>query len=307
MVDKRVPAKRPKGKTIRQTFNDRLPFFGAMLLAALVTIWVGLTLNTLFKPRQPTVPSPSQQTNQPPISTPAPTAAVPPWFQQTVPLPTAPLPGGSGATTANPQLPGPTGAQTPSPAFPKAATQPAGFPLPQARYGHLPYQESELGQLVEIGTYGSGSDQRTESLDKDAAAAFAEMVAVAEAEGIRVIPISGFRTIADQEKLFQRQIRRQGSESAAAQLSAPPGYSEHHTGYAIDVGDGNQPSADLKFAFEETPAYQWMRQNAGRYGFELSFPENNAQGVSFEPWHWRYVGSGRANAIFRVAHTLQGR
>jgi D-alanyl-D-alanine carboxypeptidase len=160
--------------------------------------------------------------------------------------------------------------------------------------------------LVSIGTYGEGAYQREERLERTAADAFDQMAAAAKAEGISLRPISGFRTVADQEKLFERQIQRQGSPEAAAQLSAPPGYSEHHTGYALDIGDGSRPATDLKFEFEETLAYQWLVVYAKRYGFELSFSQNNRQGVSFEPWHWRYVESGRAAAIFSVARTLQG-
>lgn len=131
------------------------------------------------------------------------------------------------------------------------------------------------------------------------------VITAAAQAGIRLIPISGFRSVADQVKLFERQIQRRGSEENAAKLSAPPGYSEHHTGYALDIGDGNQPAADLKYEFENTAAYQWLRANATHgYGFELSFPENNRQGVSFEPWHWRYVGSSEAGQIFAVAHRL---
>jgi D-alanyl-D-alanine carboxypeptidase len=71
------------------------------------------------------------------------------------------------------------------------------------------------------------------------------------------------------------------------------------------VGDGTQPKTDVKFEFETTPAYRWMSTNAKGYGFELSFPDNNVQGVSFEPWHWRFINSGQASAVFSVAHTLR--
>jgi LAS superfamily LD-carboxypeptidase LdcB len=148
--------------------------------------------------------------------------------------------------------------------------------------------------LVQIGTYY----QRKEFLDKEAAEAFKRMKADAQTNGIKIAPISGFRSIASQNKLFQRQIQRQGSKEAAARLSAPPGYSEHHTGYAIDLGDGDRPNADLKFDFEQTEAYEWLTVRAQEYGFQLSFPRNNSQGVSFEPWHWRYLASSRAKQIF---------
>jgi zinc D-Ala-D-Ala carboxypeptidase len=89
-------------------------------------------------------------------------------------------------------------------------------------------------------------------------------------------------------------------------LSAPPGYSEHHTGFALDIGDGSRPEADVKFEFENTKAYQWLQANGRRYGLEISFPANNIQGVSFEPWHWRFTSSPYATAVFSVAHTLVG-
>jgi LAS superfamily LD-carboxypeptidase LdcB len=178
-------------------------------------------------------------------------------------------------------------------------------PLPQSRYGHLPYQEHDAN-LVSVGTYGSGANQRTEYLDKEAAATFAQMKADAGNAGVSLVAISGFRSVADQEKLFERQIQRQGSAAAAARLSAPPGYSEHHTGLTLDIGDGAQPDTDVKFEFENTKAYEWLQANGRRYGVELSFPPNNIQGVSFEPWHWRFTRSPYAAAVFSVARTLAG-
>jgi len=167
--------------------------------------------------------------------------------------------------------------------------------------GHLPYAEALHETLVNVGKYYD----RFETLHYDAQKAFNEMRASARLVGVGLTPISGFRTIADQRLLFDRQIRRQGSPEAAARLSAPPGYSEHHTGYVIDIGEEGNPDTDLKFDFEYTEAYRWLTKNknvnARRYGFMLSFPHKNAQGVSFEPWHWRYVGSPSAAKIFTRA------
>jgi D-alanyl-D-alanine carboxypeptidase len=111
--------------------------------------------------------------------------------------------------------------------------------------------------------------------------------------------VSGFRNISDQEKLFDAQIQRRGSPEAAAKLSAPPGYSEHHTGYAIDVTDGRFPKQDITYNFATTDAFKWLTIYAKEFGFEMSFPENNSQGVSYEPWHWRFVGSNEAKEIFK--------
>ena len=164
-------------------------------------------------------------------------------------------------------------------------------------YGHLPYTEALPETLVNIGKYYD----RFEALHYEAEKVFNEMRTSARLAGVGLSPISGFRTIADQRLLFDRQIKRQGSPEAAARLSAPPGYSEHHTGYAIDIGEEGNPDTDLKFDFEYTEAYRWLTKNARTYGFKLSFPSNNRQGVSFEPWHWRYVGTASAAKIFARA------
>lgn len=165
-------------------------------------------------------------------------------------------------------------------------------------FGHLPYQEDDPSRLVIVGRFVRGTYERTEWLDWEATQAFQQMAAAAKVDEIVLMPISGFRSIADQEALFSKQVQRQGSEQVAARLSAPPGYSEHHTGYAIDIADVQQPATDLKETFEATDAYRWLETNAHKYGFEESFPRNNRQGVSFEPWHWRFTLSAKAAKAF---------
>lgn len=166
--------------------------------------------------------------------------------------------------------------------------------------GHFPFGEASQQRLVNMGKYYN----RTEFLDREAGESFKRMKADAKAQGIELVLISGFRSISDQTKLFEKQIQKRGSKEAATKLSAPPGHSEHHTGYALDIGDGKQPSLDLKFQFQSSEAYLWLSNNAHKYGFELSFPKDNIQGVSFEPWHWRYVASNRANSIFAMPRNL---
>ena len=166
---------------------------------------------------------------------------------------------------------------------------------------HLPYAEADLARLQPVGTFTRGNFKRTESLDIEAANAFILMVETAGTQGIRLMPISGFRTVAEQADLFAQQTERYGSEDAAAQLSAPAQFSEHHTGYAVDIGDSDRPETDLDATFADTAAYQWLLDNAYIFGFEQSFPPDNLQGLSFEPWHWRFVQSQRAAQIFSTA------
>jgi zinc D-Ala-D-Ala carboxypeptidase len=273
-----------------RALGDRWPFIALTLTTMLVVVWVGLTLQSVFAPQaiQPLAGSPTVSNTLPP-----PSLAPSPLVAPTLPTaPVAPLPNASGLTA------------TPVNKMPTTQTATRVNPLPQSRYGHLPYLEDASDRLVSVGSYSSGANQRTEYLDKEAAATFTQMKTDAAAAGVSLMAISGFRSIADQEKLFERQIQKQGSKAAAAQLSAPPGYSEHHTGFALDIGDGSRPETDVKFEFKNTKAYQWLQSNGRRYGVELSFPFNNVQGVSFEPWHWRFTSSPYATAVFSVAHTL---
>ncbi|MFS8911875.1 M15 family metallopeptidase [Synechococcus sp. H60.3] len=196
------------------------------------------------------------------------------------------------------QLPG--SQQVADPPVPEEAGQP---PLAQSTeqdrrvsvLGHYAYAEAPPESLQVVGHY-HGREVR---LRQAAAESYLRMSAAAQADGIRLVPISGFRSIAEQEFLFFQvaQSRALRPEERAA-LSAPPGYSEHHTGYAIDIGDAQFPQWDTQEAFETTPAFRWLEKNAARFGFELSFPRGNPQGVSYEPWHWRFVGDRHSLETF---------
>lgn len=167
---------------------------------------------------------------------------------------------------------------------------------PPDLFGHHAYSEAPLNQLRTIGRASDGYEIR---LREAAAKSYLKMEADAKAEGVDFVVISGFRTIAEQQQLFF-EISKQRNQTPAqrAKVSAPPGHSEHHTGYAMDIGDGAVPSANLSTSFEKTAAYQWLQNNAAKYGFEMSFPPNNPQGVMYEPWHWRFVGDDDSLATF---------
>jgi zinc D-Ala-D-Ala carboxypeptidase len=265
----------------------------AILVAALV-IWGGVFLQSLGL-RTSAVPSSPVASATQTVPTPSPVPGSVPDSAPSLPgMATMPPPAASPSPTINPSP-----SLSPSPQAQPAATPavtPAA-PAVQTKYGHFPYKENSIQRLVPIGRYYD----RSEYLDQEAALAFKQMVQAAKAENVKIVPLSGFRTVVEQQALFQRQIKRQGGPERAAFLSAPPGYSEHHTGYALDVSDGNDPSADLRYIFEETSVYRWLSKNAKSFGFELSFQDNNPLGISFEPWHWRYIGSSRARAIFAPA------
>lgn len=169
------------------------------------------------------------------------------------------------------------------------------------RNGHFSYKMADPEQMMVIASYGTGKYQRFESMHPEAAKALMRMIYAARDDDVWIVPVSGFRTLERQEKLFQRQIERFGSEKKAAEVSAPPGYSEHHTGFAIDLTDGKFPKKDITKDFQNTKAYNWLTENAKRFDYELSFPRDNSQNINYEPWHWRYIGTSRAREIFGKA------
>ncbi|MEA5471070.1 M15 family metallopeptidase [Spirulina sp. 06S082] len=166
--------------------------------------------------------------------------------------------------------------------------------------GHLPYQEAPIDELVAI-----TADRRI-LLRQSAAQKFIMMAEAARADGVILASLSGYRTVAEQDSLFfEVKAQRQQNAAKRAEVSAPPGYSEHHTGYAIDIGDGRTPATHLSVNFENTAAFRWLQENAARYSFELSFPRDNAQGISYEPWHWRFVGDIDSLETFYRAQNTQ--
>jgi D-alanyl-D-alanine carboxypeptidase len=169
-------------------------------------------------------------------------------------------------------------------------------PLPQ--YGHLAFAEANAADLMIVASYSQDVAQRFERLHTDAGLALLKMIDAARLDGVWIVPVSGFRDYERQKRLFRWKTHQYGSAEAAAQVVAPPGHSEHHTGYAVDLSDGLARAMDVSLSFGKTAAFQWLTRRAAEFGFELSFPENNPQGVNYEPWHWRYVGTPAARRLF---------
>lgn len=177
---------------------------------------------------------------------------------------------------------------------------PNPFPQPDNLLGHYPYEEANLSDLKPITSNGEIL-MHTEAAEK-----FLAMQRAAKAQGIILQALSGFRSVEEQNRIFFEVKETRGQPATKrAEVSAPPGYSEHHTGYAVDIGDGKFPSTHLSPTFENTAAYRWLEKNAPYYSFELSFPKDNNQGVNYEPWHWRYVGNRNSLEIFYKARNIK--
>jgi len=125
-------------------------------------------------------------------------------------------------------------------------------------------------------------------LEKAAGAAWAKMREAARSEGVILDPFSGFRSYVYQKQMIKKKLENgQGLESILTWL-AIPGFSEHHTGRAIDICTDNV--FDITEAFERTDAFTWLRENGAKFKFRLSYPRENHKGIIYEPWHWFYLG-----------------
>ena len=160
--------------------------------------------------------------------------------------------------------------------------------------GHLPYPEIPKDKLVLIEPNIEVHIDMRDSLLK--------MREEAKKDAIYLVFLSGYRSINLQNEIFYslKSIRNQEA-AERARVSAPPGYSEHSTGFAIDIGDATQRETDFETEFENTDAFKWLIKNAAKFHFKLSFNKNNKY-IDYEPWHWRYEGSIEALKVFETAN-----
>lgn len=161
--------------------------------------------------------------------------------------------------------------------------------------GHLPYGDVAESELVEAPP-GFAVGHRC-MIRRDVYADLQRLLAAAaqEAPGGTLRGLSCHRAIARQAAVFCREAPDGGAADRAISV-APPGHSEHATGYAVDFtvrpADG---CPDAEGCMAAKPAFRWLTANAPRFGFEMSFPAGSRQHVKWEPWHWRWVGT-RADA-----------
>ncbi len=177
--------------------------------------------------------------------------------------------------------------------------------------GHLPYGDVADGELVDA-PEGFALRQGCK-IRRDVLPDLIRLLDAARGDPAVMGQLRGLschRSIGRQGAVFCRE----GSKGDAADRAisvAPPGHSEHTTGYAIDFAVRPSPNCpDAETCMAATPGYRWLVANATRFGFEQSFPISNRQTVKWEPWHWRWVGTtrdapgvARARFVFARART----
>lgn len=131
-------------------------------------------------------------------------------------------------------------------------------------------------------------------------AALTRMIAAARRQRVTVRVRSGYRSYAEQADLLVRKIAEYGDEGLARRYVAAAGRSEHQTGLAVDLWDGTTWGTGVR----NTRAGKWLWSNAWRFGFVLRYPRGKERitGYAFEPWHYRYVGTGHARRFGARSH-----
>jgi D-alanyl-D-alanine carboxypeptidase len=148
----------------------------------------------------------------------------------------------------------------------------------------LPLQP-EANSLQSI---GEDIYQRDQRMVPSAAKNWHAMINAATQQGIQIQAVSAFRSVRYQAGIVKRKLEKGQSMEQILEVSAAPGFSEHHTGKAIDV---TTPGFDvLEEEFDQSPAFGWLEQEAQNFGFQMSFSKNNHHGLAYEPWHWAWNG-----------------
>lgn len=135
-------------------------------------------------------------------------------------------------------------------------------------------------------------------LRKEASKAAYKLAMAMKAAGKGSLVIqSAYRSYAEQKTIHARQVEKYGLTTGEA-LAARPGYSEHQTGWAMDVSARGQ-GCQIRVCFGQTKAGRWLAGNAWRFGFIIRYPSEAMEvtGYQYEPWHLRFVGLGLATVM----------
>lgn len=138
---------------------------------------------------------------------------------------------------------------------------------------------------------------------KSAAQALGKLQVAAKAAGLSISALSGYRSYQTQVSVYGNEVRANGQQVADTQ-SARPGYSEHQTGWAVDVGGGG---CGIEDCFGNTAEGKWLAANSYKYGFIIRYTKDgqSTSGYRPEPWHIRYIGTDLAAQIHTSGQTLE--
>jgi D-alanyl-D-alanine carboxypeptidase len=153
-------------------------------------------------------------------------------------------------------------------------------------YGRNPRRPrfNEAAALEDVEPNLVGTMQR---LAPETAAAWRDMKRSAAEAGVQLLLVSGFRSVRHQADLIRRKLAAGQSIEKILAVNAAPGFSEHHTGRAVDIATpGTRP---LTAEFDASAAFSWLQANARAFGFRMPYGRGNRFGFEYEPWHWSQV------------------
>ena len=123
-------------------------------------------------------------------------------------------------------------------------------------------------------------------LEEKACDAFTEMAESALEDGVHLLAHSGYRSVRYQRVIFAKLMAQGRTWEDLIRYVAPPGYSEHMLGRAVDLYPSN-------WRFADTQDYKWLQENGARFGFVETYPENSDAGFPWESWHWSHIGRSK--------------
>lgn len=155
-----------------------------------------------------------------------------------------------------------------------------GIPLDYGEKNNLVFYNDAI-DLVDVGPNIIGNRQK---LTREAALHWFKLNEAAKNDQISLMIVSGFRSFDYQVNLILRKLERGITIDDILKVNAPPGFSQHHAGIAVDIATEGQ--APLIEEFENTIAFEWLKNNANSYNFHMPYEKNNIYGFVYEPWHW---------------------
>jgi zinc D-Ala-D-Ala carboxypeptidase len=170
----------------------------------------------------------------------------------------------------------------------------------------LPSSPTVISGIVLVNKQHPLPKNYTPGENKQARSAFTRWQRAAKKAGYSMTAFSTYRSFTYQQTLYNRYVAQDGKK-AADRYSARPGYSEHQTGLAFDIGNPTQTKHYASQSFGTTATGKWAAKTAHRYGFIMRYPKGKTHitGYMYEPWHFRYVGKSRATKIYNKQLTLE--
>ncbi len=305
----------------RQRRKSRLPYFAIILTLVLLVITVAIVFMTqCSRPKSDEMSSQiSSAATDSSVSSSSQTSAESSTVESSQAASNAsevssPSSTASGAASSASSKPSSSGAITSSPTTPVNGVVPTGAGTGlgykssdwRLRIPNIdsPIEDDEIPELSTIESGGSGKFY----LDSRAADDFDAMMAAAKKDGMNLYVSSSYRTPEYQKNLFEKRVKaamangesRADAENTVAKETARPGTSDHMLGLAVDFNG-------VKNAFKDTKEYDWLIEHCAEYGFILRYPKDKADitKVSYEPWHYRYVGKEHAAIIMEKGICLE--